>query len=322
MIISRTPLRISFAGGGTDIKTFYKNEIGAVVSAAINQYVYITVHPCFYKKFLLHYSKMEIVDTVNEIKHPIIREALKLLKIKKGLEITCVADVPAGTGLGSSSSFTVGLLNALFAYKNKFVSQEMLAELACKIEIDILKEPIGKQDQYAAAFGNLNYIQFNPDESVFVRPIIMNPVLKRRLENNLIMFFTQKTRKAKKILTDQGKKADKNYQGLHYMRNQAVDLWRSFQLGELISIGYILRDGWKLKRNLARGISSEEIDKFYDIALKNGAVGGKICGAGGGGFLLFYAPKSRHKQIEKALRMKKFPFKFDKEGSKIIYYRE
>jgi len=323
MIITRTPFRVSFVGGGTDFPDFYRVEPGAVVSTAINKYMYIVVNKRFDNTIRVSYSRTEIVKDVEKIQHPIVREALKLVGITKGIEIVSIADIPAGTCLGSSSSFTVGLLNALYAYKGILKSAEELAREACCIEIDILGEPIGKQDQYIAAYGGFRYIQFNPDETVFVESIICDKENREKLNQNLFLFYTGNTREAKSILKEQKintKKSDK-VECLKQMRNLAFELRSHFNNNsEPDILGEFLHKGWMLKKQLASGISNDKIDKYYEIALKAGALGGKILGAGGGGFLLLYCPKEKQTKLQEALNdLTLTEFSLEPEGSKIIY---
>src|SRR3990172_3932727 len=309
MIITRTPFRVSFVGGGSDLRDFYsKNGYGAVVSTAIDRYMYIVIHPYFHDKIRVKYSKTEDVETVEEIEHPIVRECLRKVQIGTGIEIASFADVPAGTGLGSSSSFTVGLLNALYAYKGKIVPKERIAREACEIEIDILKEPIGKQDQYAAAYGNINYIRFNRDETVDVSPILLTDASKQGLENNLCLYYIGGKRKAGGILHEQKKNISDNtiYQNLRTMTALSEELRDALQREEIGAVGNLLHKGWLLKKDLANGISNEEIDGLYNKALQNGAAGGKLLGAGGTGFLLLYSHD--HEAMGKHLDCRALPF--------------
>lgn len=324
MIISRTPLRTSFVGGGTDIGWFYKKEPGAVVSSAINKYIYITVTKKFDGKIRASYSKTEIVDKVEDLKHELIRESLKIVGIDGGIEITSISDIPSrGTGLGSSSSYTVGLLNALHAYKGKYAPAERLAQEACQIEIDIVGKPIGKQDQYIAAYGGLQHIQFNPDETVFVDPIICFPETKERLERNLLMLYTGLTRSSDTILKKQKKSvlgARERIEAMKKMAGLAQEMRGVLSKNDTDSFGEFLHENWVLKRELAGGISNPQIDDWYAKARKAGAIGGKICGAGGGGFLLLYAPGEKHGRISAALpELIPTEFAFEPQGSKIIY---
>ena len=324
MIITRTPFRISFVGGGTDLPEFYQVESGAVVSTAINKYMYVVVNQRFTDAIRVsYYAKTEIVDRVGEIKHPIVREALKLVGISKGIEIASVADVHAGAGLGSSGSFTVGLLNALYAYQGILKSAEELAREACHIEINILGEPIGKQDQYIAAYGGFRYIQFNPDETVFTEPIIWSPKNKEELAQNLLLLYTGDVREASSILreqkenTQQGDKMD----CLKKLRDMALELKERLNDDASADIfGEILHQGWLLKKQLASGISNDKIDECYEKALSAGVLGGKVLGAGGGGFMLLYCPKQKQSQVKKVLNyLPDLEFSFEPEGSKIIY---
>lgn len=318
---------MSFVGGGSDLPSFYKKQTGAVVSSAIDKYIYINVNKKFDHLIRASYSITEFVDKPEKLKHELIRETLKLLKIKGGIEITSIADIPSGgTGLGSSSSYTVGLLNALNAYLSRFSSKEYLASTASQVEIEKCHKPIGKQDQYAAAYGGLNLIEFLPDDSVTVNPIICKQQTKRKLNQNLLLLYTGITRSADKILANQNKDTLSNTKMrdiLSQMVKLAYGQAKALAKDDLKSFGEALDENWKLKTKLCRGISNPTFDRWYRIAKKQGALGGKILGAGGGGFLLLYAPKNKHAAISKALpKLKKIDFNFDSEGSKIVYYRE
>ncbi len=323
MIISRTPLRMSFVGGGSDLPVFYRRFGGAVVSTAINQFVYITVNPKFDEKIRVSYSRTEEARTVERIKHPLVREALKLLGIAGGVEITSVADIPGrGSGLGSSSSFTVGLLHALHAHTGRHAGAEQLANEACTIEIDRCGEPIGKQDQYAAAYGGLNFIEFQPDDTVRVEPIICRRETLQELQRNLVVFYTGITRSASAILQDQSARlgSEKRKQTVtRQMVDLAQTLRKELQHNRAASFGEIIHEGWKLKKSLARGITTDVIDDWYAKARKAGAVGGKLLGAGTGGFLLFCAPPERHDAIAAALKLRRMNFQFEPQGSRIIF---
>ena len=325
MIISRTPLRVSFVGGGTDLPSFCTKERGAVVSTAIKKYVYIVIHPSFDKKNLLSYSKIEKTEDLEEIQNTRIREAMRMTGVTSGVEIHSIAEVPSGTGMGSSSSFTVGLLNALYAYQGKHVSAERLAREACEIEINILKEPIGRQDQYAAAFGGLNKIEFI-GEDVKVKKLISSNKTKKDLEQNMLLFYLNGQREAAKILAEQNKNIDCNKEILEMhlrMRDLADELEKNITEDNIDNFGELLHKNWLLKKSLVNGMSSQEIDKYYDLALKAGAKGGKVLGAGGTGFLLIYAEPDRHEYVRKALsELKEYDLSFDNEGSKIIYVGE
>lgn len=324
MIISRTPLRISFVGGGSDISSFYRNQEGGVVSTAIDKYVYIAVNRQFDGRILVNYSKTEIVTKASDIENNLVREALKLTGVDGGIHITSISDIPSeGSGMGSSSSYVVGLLNALYAYKGQHVTAERLAQEACRIEIDILKKPIGKQDQYISAYGGFQYIQFNGDESVYVDPIICSSETKFDLENKLMLFYTHKTRSADPILAKQTKNLATNEEKRKTMEKMvkiAKDLKEELRNNNMRSFGKKLHENWLLKRKMAEGVTNDKIDKWYSIALKHGAIGGKILGAGGGGFLLFFAPLEKHAKIAAALpELTLVDFKLEPQGSKIIF---
>lgn len=303
------------------MREFYsRNGYGAVVSAAISKYMYIIIHPYFHDKIRIKYSKTEDVDTIEEIKHPIVRECLKKVQIERGIEIASFADVPAGTGLGSSSSFTVGLLNALYAYKGKIVSREQLAKEACEIEINILGEPIGKQDQYAAACGNLNYIRFNKDETVDVSLIALTESAKKKFENNYKLYYVGGKRSARDILDEQKKNMlfDDKFQNLRKMLVITEELKDALYKEKVEDTGFILHRAWLLKKELASGISNDYINNVYEKSLQLGASGGKLLGAGGAGFLLIYS--ENHEELRKHLGCKAMSFNIDREGSKIIFY--
>ena len=321
MIMARSPFRVSFAGGGSDLRDFYSTTSGAVLSTSIDKYMYVMIHPYFHDKIRIKYSKTEDVNSIDEIEHPIVRECLRMVGIDKGVEIASIADIPAGSGLGSSSTFAVCLLHALYAYKGKFISKEDLADRACRIEIDILKEPIGKQDQYAASYGNLNYIAFNSDESVFVDPVIAEKNILERLQKRLMMFYLGNERKASDILTEQKKNMidEVKRKNLSIMVQMAQDMKEALSKNRLNDFGGILHEGWLLKKQLARGISNSRFDGLYDQARRAGAIGGKVLGAGGGGFFLFYCEEKYQNKLRKAIRLRELKFSFDKEGSKIIF---
>lgn len=327
MIISRTPLRVSFVGGGSDLAAYYRHEPGAVVSVAINKYIYITVNAKFDHQIRASYSVTEIVDSVDELRHQLIREALRLLGLRRGIEITSISDIPSqGTGLGSSSTYTVGLLNALHAYSGQLAGAERLAREACWIEIERCDEPIGKQDQYIAAYGGLQFIQFNPDETVFVDPVICRPETRRLLEARLLMLYTGTTRQTAGVLHEQRANIERDEArraNLRQMVALAHDLRAALSGDDLTAFGEILHEGWMRKRTLASAISNQQIDDWYERARAAGARGGKILGAGGGGFLLLYAPEEHHPNILRALpELRHVPMHFEPQGSKIIYVEE
>ncbi len=321
MIISKTPLRISFAGGGTDLAEFYRQSPGAVTSTAIDKYIYITINKKFDHHIRISYSKTEIVDHIDQLQHDLVREAMKYTGVTSGVEITSIADIPSrGTGLGSSSSFLVGLLNALYAYRGEHKSAETLAREACEIEINIVKEPIGKQDQYIAAYGGLQHIQFMSDNDVFIDPIICSPATKKQLQENLIIFYTGITRRANSILAEQRQQTTNNLSILKKMKDLAVSLRDTLNGNSLDTFGEILHQGWLYKCRLAENISTNQINTYYENARKAGAIGGKILGAGGGGFLLLYCPRDKQDSVRRALAdLVETEFKFEPQGSKIIY---
>lgn len=325
MIISRTPLRISFVGGGTDIRKYYEKETGGVLSTTIDKYLYVAVKQqldIVDYKYRINWEKTEFKNEIEEIEHPIVREALKLMEIDFPIEITTFADVPAGTGLGSSSSFAVGLLHALHALKNQHITKNELAKIASYIEIEILKRNIGKQDHYAAAFGDINAIYFNSDESVRVEPVFYNPDIRNELESRLLMFYTNIKRDASKILKNQLEEIDNSFETLTKMKNLIPSMREIFTNSNNINdFGKILHEGWLLKKSLTNDISNKIINDYYQLAIDAGAIGGKLLGAGGGGFILFYAEQINHNKIRAALNdLVEMKFRFDKSGTRITYY--
>ena len=326
MIITRTPFRISFAGGGSDLANYYEKFGGAVLSTAIDKYVYLSMHPYFFKDgYFLKYKEVEDVHNVEDIKHRIIREVFKLYNIK-GVDFNSSADIPSGTGLASSSAFTAGLITLCNAYNETYLSKEEVAEQACHVEIDLLKEPIGKQDQYACACGGLNFIEFEKNGHVNVEKVFLTTDGYKRLENNLMMFYTGQTRAAGDILKEQKKNTTDDVakiNNLHKMVQLAKDLKQELLHNNIDAMGEILHQGWMYKKELAGSISNEFINHYYDLAMKNGASGGKLLGAGGGGFLLFYVKEENHHRLRYAMReLKELPFKFDNKGSTIIHYNK
>ncbi len=323
MIISQTPYRVSFAGGGTDLPSFYEKEMGAVLSVGLNQHMYVTVSPRFKASTRIAYTKTEIADTIDNIQHTIAREALRMTGLGKHLEITTIGDVPSGTGLGSSSSLASGLLNALYAYKGEITSPQQLAEQACQIEIDILGKPIGKQDQYAAAYGSLNFIAFNPDGSVDVEPVPYRPETLKALESRTMLMYTDQQRSADDILTRQsaGTAQVDTFNILRQMRDLAVEMKAVISgSGSIDEFARLLHEGWLLKKSMGFGISNRAIDDWYTAAVKAGAQGGKLLGAGGGGFLMLVAPPEKHQAIRDALgNPREIPFEIDRRGSRIIF---
>jgi D-glycero-alpha-D-manno-heptose-7-phosphate kinase len=324
MIITRTPLRISFAGGGSDLKEYYLNHGGSVLSVAINKYIYLSMHPFFHgNKYFLKYSQNELVDNVEDIKHRIIKQVFKDYNIS-GVDFNSSADIPSGTGLGSSSSFTAGLATLCNTYNSTYMSLEDIAKYACEVEINKLKEPIGKQDQYACAVGGLNFIKFNQDDTVSVEKVILEQQKTKQLEDNLCLFYLGTTRSASEILTEQKKNTINDQQkvnSLHKMVALSQDLRTELVSGNIDAMGDILHRGWMYKKELASQISNERIDHYYNLGIKNGASGGKLLGAGGGGFLLFYIKEGHHKKVKEALSdLEEIEFKFNFEGTKVIHY--
>lgn len=322
MFISKTPLRITFVGGGSDIKEYYsKYGRGSVLSAAINKFIYIVVNKKFDSKIRVSYSKTEIVDSVNKIEHPSVREALKLLEIEGGIEIVSISDIPSGgTGLGSSSTFLVGLLNALHAWKGEFVSPKELAEEAVKIEREILREPGGKQDQYMAAYGGIQQLEFYADEKVGVRPVISSTETIRDFERSLLLLYTGIQRSSTDIHKVQMQRVEKKSINYEKMVHMADEAFACLNNGNYESIGRMIHKNWILKKSLSEGVSNGNIDVWYEKALKKGALGGKIIGAGGGGFMLFMADPSKHNDIMQSLpELTRQEFSFESEGSRIIY---
>ncbi len=325
MIISRTPLRMSFVGGGSDIPGFYREHGGAVVSTAIDKYIYVTVNKKFDNGIRVSYSVTEEVERVGDINHALVREALRFLELDGGLEITTVADIPSkGTGLGSSSSFTVGLLNALNAYKSRYVSSEELGRDSCHIEIEICREPIGKQDQYAAAFGGFNLIEFHGDDSVQVSPVICRPDVMAEVESNVLVLYTGVQRSASDLLrqqaTDMAASAEKR-SAMKRMVELAYVLRKELQSNNTSAFGEILHENWELKKSMTDGVSNSDLDDCYRAARQAGALGGKLLGAGAGGFLLLYAPQQSHGAIKAALhKLRPVQMGFERLGSRIIFY--
>jgi len=320
MIVVQTPLRVSFLGGGTDFEDFYLNYGGAVLSTAIDKYIFVIVKERFDDMICVNYSKRERVKKVIELRHELVREAMKLVSIHKGIEITTLADIPAeGTGLGSSSSITVGLLQALYAYHGEITPVKTLAEEACHIEIDILGKPIGRQDQYIASYGNMRFITFDKS-SVKVEKIELSPEDKKRLNDNLLLFYTGVTRKSSEILSEQKANISSRVEVLRGMQKLAFEARDTILEGELDIFGEILHRGWQLKKQLASKVSNPAIDDIYETARRSGAIGGKVSGAGGGGFILLYCRKDKQDDVTRALKgLRQLPFRFEQDGSKVIF---
>lgn len=324
MIICRSPLRISLGGGGTDLPSYYKEHGGFLVAAAIDKYVYITLHQTFVQELIVKYSHLERVKSAQDVKHPIIREALLMLNIHEpNLEITSMADIPAGTGLGSSGSFTTALLKALHSHKKSLIHPEELAEQACHIELERLKEPIGKQDQYIAAYGGITCFEFQRDGKVKAWPLEISTETLYSLEDNLVLFFTGYSRSASSILKEQDdkskSKSDEMIQNLHFVKDLGQKSKAALERGDLMEFGDLMNVHWEWKKKRSSSMSNGHIDEIYANALRNGAVGGKLIGAGGGGFLMFYAVdkvKLRHAMAQAG--MTEVRFRFDYEGTKLV----
>lgn len=323
MIITRTPFRISFVGGGSDLPGFYHRHEGAVLSTSINKYMYVTIHPSFNRgETVLKYSRTESVTDVHKLQHPIAKQLL-LDHGLSGCEIVSTADVPSGTGLSTSSAYTVGLIHALYAYQGKYCSQEKIASEACTLEIEELGEPIGKQDQYGTAIGGLKIIRFLQNDSVEVEPIVVNREVQKRLNKNLLLFYTGLTHSAGEILKEQNKnvisESDK-FNSLVRMTELVYEMRDALVSGNLDDFGSILDENWRLKKSLTSAISNGYIDKYYQIAMENGALGGKLLGAGGGGFLLFYCPEEKQLRLKSALSdLSLIPFDLENSGTKVVY---
>jgi len=324
MIITRSPLRVSLGGGGTDLPSYSREHGGFLIAGAIDKYVYINIHPRFVDGFLLKYSHMEEAATIDEIRHPIIREGLRAVGIRaRNLEITSMADIPAGTGLGSSGSFTTALLKALHAYKKQLIRPQELAEQACHVEIDILKEPIGRQDQYIAAYGGLTCFEFARDGTVTTTPLAVTEETLFNLEDNLLLFFTGYSRAASSILKEQDDKSrcgdPEMTQNLHLMKELGMCSKLALERGDVSEFGRLMNIHWEHKKRRSTEMSNELIDEWYEFAMANGALGGKLIGAGGGGYLMFYAAEKtrlRHAMREKGLT--ELRFRFDFEGTRIV----
>jgi len=324
MIITRSPLRISLGGGGTDLPSYYQKFGGFLIAAAIDRYVYVTVMRPFSPGIFLKYSQLEKAQVVDDVQHPILREAIRMLGFKTPqIEITTLADIPSGTGLGSSGSFTTALLKALFAHRRRLLLPDELARLACQIELDILKEPIGKQDQYIAAYGGITCFEFNQDGSVNAYPLQISMDTLFNLEDNLMLFFTGFARSASAILKDQDKRSkemdEEMLANLHYVKELGLRSKVALLAGQTSEFGALMHEHWEHKRKRSKGMSNPQIDEWYELGMKNGALGGKLVGAGGGGFLMFYAEdrnRLRHTMVKAGLE--EVRFRFDFEGTKTL----
>jgi D-glycero-alpha-D-manno-heptose-7-phosphate kinase len=324
MIMARSPLRITFGGGGTDLASYYADHGGFLIAAAIDKYVYVTVMRPFRPGIYLKYSSLEHVEQVADVRHPIIREALRMQDLRTPqVEITTLADIPAGTGLGSSGSFTTALLKALHTHRRQAVHSQELAEQACRIEIDRLGEPIGKQDQFIAAFGGITCLTFHRDHRVEVQPLRISNKTMVDLEDNLLLFFTGFNRAARTVLNDQHVRSQARdpdmLQNLHYVKALAYRSKEALEDGEVVRFGELMHEHWEHKKRRSGGISNPQIDRWYSLALSNGAVGGKLVGAGGGGFLMFYAAdRGRLRQAMAREGLEEVRFRFDFEGTKVV----
>ena len=324
MIIARSPLRISLGGGGTDLPSYYREHGGFVIAAAIDKYVYVTLHKTFVDEMIIKYSKLERVKQISEIQHPIVREALKLVGIDTmSLELTSMADIPAGTGLGSSGSFTTALLKVLHAYKKDLIHPQELAAEACKIELDLLKEPIGKQDQYIAAYGGLTCFRYHGDGKVEAWPLKVADETVHTLEDNLLLFFTGYSRTASAILKDQDDKTKTGDQvmieNLHFIKDLGLKSQKALESGDLHAFAELMNIHWGHKKKRSPGMTQSKIDEWYDLARKNGAMGGKLIGAGGGGFLMLYSEdQARLRETMRKAGLSEVRFRFDFEGTKVI----
>ncbi|MHB8414571.1 MAG: GHMP family kinase ATP-binding protein [Acidiferrobacteraceae bacterium] len=323
MIITRSPLRVSLGGGGTDLPSYYNEHRGFVIAAAINKYVYVNVHRRFTDGYLLKYAHLEEVGAIDEIRHPIIRECLRYLDVPRNLEITSMADIPAGTGLGSSGSFTTALLKALHAQRRSVVHPRELAEQACVIELDVLHEPIGKQDQWAAAYGGITCFEFARDEPVNAYPLRISEETYFNLEDNLLLFFTGYSRLASAILKDQDDRSKQRDQAmidnLHFVKELGHRSKEALESGDLLEFGRLMDVHWKNKKRRSEGMTNRDIDTWYSKAMESGAVGGKLLGAGGGGFLMLYAvDKTRLRHAMRELGLREVRFNFDNDGTKVL----
>lgn len=321
MIIVQTPLRISFFGGGTDFPSFFMEEGGCVLSSAIDKYIFVTVKKRFDRKLRIGYTQTEMVDDVSQIHHEMIREALLLTGVSQGIEVTTMGDIPSeGSGLGSSSTVTVGAVHALHTYLGNIVTMEQLAREACDIEIGRLGKPIGIQDQYIAAYGNLRFFEFCPDGQVKVQKVILDADLRRELNDRFLLFFTGISRKADSVLTEQKSNIKDRMNVLREIRDMAYQAKSDLQAGQFDAFGSLLHRSWELKKRMAGQISNGRIDEMYDAARRAGAIGGKITGAGGGGFILLCAPHEKHQAIRQALNgLQELPFQLEPDGTKVIF---
>lgn len=322
MIITQTPLRISLLGGGTDFPAFFRQEEGWVLTTAIDKYIFVTIKKRFDRKIRVGYSQTELVDHIDELQHELVRECLRKTGITQGVEISTMADIPSeGSGLGSSSSVTVGLLNAMYTYQGTPVGHEQLAREACEIEIAVLGKPIGVQDQYIAAYGGQRFLHFRRDDRISVAALHVDERLRRKLDQNLLLFYTNVARKAESILAEQSQNINARLTVLRAMKTLALQAKACLEAGQVEELGYLLDESWQLKKQLASGVSNALIDELYAAARNAGALGGKITGAGGGGFLLLYCPLEKQDNVRTALSaLPELPFRLEPDGSKVIFH--
>jgi len=324
MIITRTPLRISIAGGGTDLPSYYRRFGGELVSAAIDKYIFVSMNRTFRPDYQVKYSKFEEVDTIDAIAHPVVREALRLHRVPPAIEITSTADIPAGTGLGSSGTFTVGLVRALYAMERRHVTAADVAKEACHIEINLLGQTVGKQDQYIASFGGLTCFEFNPDETVTMAPLKISEAVLSDLEENLLLFFTGYSRSANDILADQHQRTTQGdaemLENLHFIKELGVRIRTSLEEGDPVRFGELMHEHWLIKQRRSSNMSNSKIDRWYEVGREAGAIGGKMVGAGGGGFLMFYAhDRTRLRRAMTEEGLSEIPFRFDHDGSTTVF---
>ncbi len=321
MIIVQTPLRISFFGGGTDFPSFFMEEGGCVLSSAIDKYIFVSVKERFDDKLRVGYTQTEMVDCIDEIQHELIRESLRMTGIRSSLEVTTMGDIPSeGSGLGSSSTVTVGALHAMYTYLGEMVSAETLAREACKIEMDVLQKPIGIQDQYIAAYGNLRFFEFLPDGQVKTEKVKLDPESRRAFNERFLLFFTGVSRRADNILKEQKENIKDRITILREIKQMVHEARKILDNGDFDTFGRLLHESWSLKKGLAGSITNGAIDDMYELARRNGAIGGKITGAGGGGFLLLYVPYEKQLSVRNALcELRELPFRLESDGSKVIF---
>ena len=320
MIIVQTPLRVSFFGGGTDFPSFFQKEEGCVLSTAIDKYIFVTIKKRFDDKIRVGYTKTELVDSIDEIQHELIREAFRFSGVEKGVEITTMGDIPAGSGLGSSSTVTVGALHAMYAHQSKTIPTEQIARQACEIEIKNLHKPIGIQDQYIATYGGFRFFRFMPDSKVITEKVELSDTQKQRLNENLLLFYTGITRKAETILDEQKTNISKRMYVLQEIKGIAFEAYQQLKSGNIDCLGNLLHESWQLKKQLASQISNGKIDEWYSEARKKGALGGKITGAGGGGFLLLYCPYEYRDKVRSVLcHLREVPIRLETDGTKVIF---